>query len=141
MEAMILKGQDAELSIKIVGHKNLHVPNSSDANWLDSNIEVRSGAFKGSVAANLTTQDFLVFRSSLSACLEGRQKSASFITDEDWLSFDLSISSVGRVTVVGKLRSFGIPSAMLKFSFETELGAIDRLLVSVSRISSQFPEK
>jgi hypothetical protein len=140
MSTLQIKGHDGSVVIEVSQYERPDATDRSDANWLSSTIEVKVGSFSGRYAATLTTHDFAAFGTELEALLAREKSIAVFVTDEGWLSLEITIDSRGSGKVIGEACDQG-PRAKLSFAFETDQTYLAEARRAVADLVRTFPVK
>jgi hypothetical protein len=140
MTIIVLEGHGGSVSIEIRDYENAAASDVSDANWLSSRISVTAGPFRGEFDAALTAQDLTYFRNGLAALLETLKGKAEFRSDEEWLSFDIDMQSLGTARVKGIAKANDGSESSLAFSFETDQSYLGKTKAAVDTAVGRFPE-
>ena len=110
-----------------------------DGNWIESEVKLRVGGFRGSYRASLRAEDFAGFRNELATLTETLSGVARFCTMEEQLELELKGDDMGHVRVNGKaLDDAGIGN-VLEFTFEIDQTYLPELTRSVESVMSRFP--
>jgi len=107
------------LSIEILNRESpdSESPDYWEKNWLHSIVEVRVGAFSGSVSANFQAEDFVRIREQLRDLLGWKENDAEFGTLEGWLTARFMMDDRGGITVLGDLVDRPMDGNRLRFQF------------------------
>lgn len=142
MTTLTLRGElGRKLVIGVHGFERDAAEDSYDANWLRCTAEVEQGAFRGSVDASFTTNDFACFLSELDRVMTGESAVASFNTMEEALAFRVDVDRAGRAAVVGKLREVEAGGAELSFNFESDLSFLTKAHSDLKGVVAAFPHR
>ena len=135
-------GQGGHLMVEVLGYENPFAQDTSDANWLNCQVLIRIGEhFRADFPASFATSDFVRFREELTTVLTKVDGTASFLTDEDALSFSIEMSRTGGAVVGGVAQNYGQPQASLSFSFETDQTFLTQTLHHLVTVVTHFPVK
>ena len=104
-------------------------------------MDVEQGAFRGSVDASFTTNDFARLLSEMDRLMTGESVAASFNTMEEALAFRIEVDRAGRATVAGKLREVEAGGAELSFKFESDLSFLTKTHSDLTGIVAAFPHR
>ena len=129
----------SSVTVFIFGYERLNAEDYWDANWLRCQISLNIPPFKGDFNASILTFEFGSFEQELKTLLALNTKSAKFKCLEGGLSLDLEVKSLGQVIVSGNANINNENNASLAFSFETELGFIERTHREVLQLIKRFP--
>ena len=141
MSTVQIKGHDGSVVIEVSQYERPDAADRSDANWLSTTIEVKAGPFSGRYPATLTTHDLAAFSTELEALLAGKKSKAAFVTDEGWLSLEITIDSRGSGKVAGEASCDQGPKAKLSFAFETDQTYLAEARRAMADIVGTFPVK
>lgn len=128
------QSQNERVEIDVHGYERTPVGEYWDDNWLNVDIRVQAGGFKGSVAATFITSELEKFSSELRALFETLSGTAVFTTLENQLNLRLTGDGKGHIDMVGEVADQpGIGNRLhfaLKFD-QTQLGTSIRELANV----------
>jgi hypothetical protein len=136
-----IKGSKASIEIEILGYERPDASDVSDANWLICNVQLKIIQFQGFYEAAFTTTDFLNLKAGLEKALSNLCGSASFISDEEALSFDIKIDSNGTATIAGTAKVHGLPKLNFSFTFETDQSFLQETQNALIKVCKSFPVK
>lgn len=111
----------------------------SDGNWITCDIEIAAGAFRGSLRADLRSEEFLAFLeevTSLSKTLEG---TAMFSTMEGQIALALTGDGKGHVRVEGDAVDDAVPGNRLHFAFEIDQTYLPQICRALEYLLVAFP--
>ena len=110
-----------------------------DGNWIDCELEVAAGAFRGRFRADLRSEEFHAFledTEGLSRALEG---SASFNTVEGAIAVALTGDGNGHVRVSGEAVDPADAGNRLLFDFEIAQACLPDICQSLTYLLAAFP--
>lgn len=110
-----------------------------DANWLEAEVAVQAGAFRGSYKAQIRTDELAELQRGLEQIQGNLGGDAAFHSMEEWLSFRLTGDGRGLFQVTGYAKDAPGTGNRLTFDFEidqTFLGPMQRDLDTILR---EFP--
>ena len=90
-------GTDASeyLIVEITGRTNPSALDYWDGNWVNANIEIYAGGFRGRYSAYLRTKELKDFRDAVTSLYSFKSKEASLETLEGQLSINITGDSLG----------------------------------------------
>jgi len=142
MMTLTLRGElGRRLLIGVHGFERDAAEDPDDANWLRCSAEVEQGAFRGTVEASFTTNDFSCFLSEMDRLMARESTAASFNTMEEALAFRIEVDRAGRATVVGKLREVQAGGPELSFNFESDLSFLTKTHAELKDVVAAFPHR
>ena len=131
-------GTGCSIPIEVLGYEDPDAPATS-YDWLRCNVGIVAGPFAGTLAATITTQDFESFHRELIKVLMDLDGTASFVTDEEWLQFTVTMGRRGNCTITGTSTVFGGPRATLSFEFDSDQSYLAETERGVSSVIEKFP--
>ena len=134
-----IKGTRAETSLTVLGYENTTAENTSDANWLKVEVDLRVGSFSGLYSAAVTTHDFFHFKEELNRVLDDLKGKAVFLTDEGTIELEVEIDAGGKAVVTGKAKVVDLPKVNFSFHFETDQTYLNETLKDVETVIRHFP--
>jgi hypothetical protein len=111
----------------------------SDGNWITCDIQIAAGAFRGSLRADLRSEEFLAFLeevTSLSKTLEG---TAMFSTMEGQIALVLTGDGRGHVRVEGDAVDAAGSDNRLHFGFEIDQTYLPDICRALEYLLVAFP--
>ena len=104
MPEIKLGGQQHEfLRIVVSSREYTDAEDYWDGNWLNCEVEVMAGRFRGRVLGTFRAEEFARLRSDVASLVESDEGQASFATMECQLSFELIKDKMGGVRCKGVL--------------------------------------
>lgn len=110
-----------------------------DGNWLLTEISVRVGAFRGTIRADLRTEELASFRSQLSAVYASLSGEARLVSMEEWIDLRVTGDGLGHFDVEATVRDQAGGGNALQFGLELDQTHIPEMLASLDRIALAFP--
>jgi hypothetical protein len=137
MHEIRIGGETAEfLALAIRGRR---LPDSADywdGNWLNCDLEVAAGAFRGAFSSTIRNEDLERFRRQLTPLYEHLSGTATLEALEGWLCLDLSGDGRGHLEAKAQLCDQPVSGNSLEFRLyldQTNLPALIRQLDEVCR--------
>lgn len=125
--------------VSVQGYERESALDSYDANWLRCSADVEHGAFRGTVAASFSTDDFSRFLEALDEIMSGSGTVAHFTTMEQALDLRVEVDRAGRATVNGQLREHGEFGGALSFAFGSDRSFLAATHADLKGIVAAFP--
>jgi hypothetical protein len=110
-----------------------------DGNWIDCELEVAAGAFRGRLRADLRSEEFHAFLEDMEALSRALEGSASFDTMEGCLAFALTGDGHGHVRVSGEAVDPADAGNRLIFDFAIEPACLPDICQSLGYFLAAFP--
>jgi hypothetical protein len=110
-----------------------------DGNWVDSDIEISIGGFKGKFIANLRTDEYSRFHKQLVNLKSNLYGKASFDSIEHWLSLNISGDGLGHLKVECEAMDDAGIGNTLRFNLEIDQTEIDCITKNIEKILKKFP--
>lgn len=112
-----------------------------DGNWLDAEITLRVGAFRGAYEAQLRTDDFSRFRDALRRLYDELTGDAAFLSLEQWLRLRLVGDGRGHIAVTCDAMDAAGLGNRLTFNLELDQTELPQMLRDLEAILRDFPVK
>jgi hypothetical protein len=110
-----------------------------DGNWIACAINVKAGAFRGQVDADLRAEDFVRFRDGLRRLYDELAGNATFATMEDWLAIDVRVDGRGHFEARCELRDDPGMGNLLTFSISFDQTQLPTVLRDLDAVVLRFP--
>jgi hypothetical protein len=111
----------------------------SDGNWIDCELEVVAGGFRGSFRADLRSEEFQAFLEQLEGLRRTFDSTASFRTIEGQLTLTLTGDSTGVVHVTGEAIDETGVGNRLQFGFDLDQTYLESARQSLESLLAAFP--
>ena len=112
-----------------------------DANWLNTKIQIKVGAFSGNYFAQMQTIDFSGFEKELKRLYTDLNGVTQFYSIEDWLTLKFIGDGIGHFLVECLACDFPGTGNTLKFDLEIDQTYIPELLNQLGNILKKYPLK
>jgi hypothetical protein len=112
---------------------------SSDGNWIDCEVHVAVGGFRGSFRAALRSEEFQTFLEEVEALNRTLEGTATFRTLEDQVAITLSGNGKGTVHVSGETIDSPGTGNRLQFGFEMDQTYLPEICRSLEYLLAAFP--
>jgi len=110
-----------------------------DGNWLNADIEISAGAFRGRYVACLRVDELVRFRDQLAALYETLDGRAEFDSMEEWLQIAVKGDGLGHFEVDCQARDAAGVGNTLKFSLYVDQTQIPAILDGLHQAIERFP--
>ena len=138
-EIMIGNASGQHVAIRPLWRCHPNAANHDDANWIESDIRVTAGRFRGGFRASLRSQDFHRFQAELKSLTETLGGKALFDTMEGQIEIELDGDGKGHVLVKGKMLDEAGIGNTLSFAFEIDQTYLPAIASAVSDVLRKFP--
>jgi hypothetical protein len=132
-------GDGVKIGVTVLGYERATALNTSDANWLNCDIDLAVPPFSGNYRAAISTQDFARFGEQLRGLSQHLVGSAEFSTDEQALRVTLTVGSRGELSIEGEASVTGNVRAALRFQAAADQSYLNDLVRAVSDVTQSFP--
>ena len=119
-------------------------PNSTDywdGNWLDVEVAIQSGTFRGNYRANLRTDELASLLEGLVGLSDNLSGEAALQSMEQWIRLQLAGDGKGHFHVSGDVRDQSGTGNRLTFEFEIDQTELAPIVRDLEAILSEFPVK
>jgi hypothetical protein len=126
----------------LVGAAGRAHPDSNDywdGNWLDSNIEINAGAFRGAYGACLRGDEFQAFRDKLVPLYTALSGEAEFSSMENWLAIKIKGDGLGHFEAECKARDTFGSDSRLEFTLSFDQTQLPEIIKGIDSILEKFP--
>ena len=110
-----------------------------DGNWIDCELEIVAGGFRGNFAADLRSEEFHTFLDEVEGLSRTLQGSASFATREGQIALSLSGDGNGHVRVRGEAIDVAGTGNRLQFGFDVDQTCLPAICRSLEYLLTAFP--
>jgi hypothetical protein len=110
-----------------------------DGNWVNCEIEIQAGRFKGAVPACLRTEEFRDWLAGLESVYSTLDGVATYQTLEAWMVIEVRANDLGHVSVQGHVIDAHVDGNRLCFQIATDQIMLKRTIGSVKRFLKRYP--
>jgi hypothetical protein len=110
-----------------------------DGNWIDCEVQVAAGGFRGNFRADLRSEEFQGLSAELDALNQTLEGTATFSTLDGQLALTLTGDSAGRVRVTGEAVDAAEHGNRLHFSLEIDRAHVPPICESLNALLAAFP--
>ena len=110
-----------------------------DGNWIDCELQVAAGGFRGSLRADLRSEEFQSFLEEMEALKRAVEGTATLSTLDGQITLALTADGVGAVRVTGEAIDAKEDGNRLQFSFEIDQTEVPAICQSLSNLLAAFP--
>jgi hypothetical protein len=140
MHQIHIGGEAAEFFALTVHGRRLAEPTDYwDGNWLDCDVEVAAGAFRGAFGGTIRNEDLERFRDQLAPLHEALSGTATLEAPEGWLCLDLSGDGRGHLEAKGQLCDDPISGNSLEFRIHLDQTHLPTIIRDVDEICRAYP--
>ena len=139
MKSFRIGHHDSEfLDVRIV-RRSHHSRDYWDANWVEAEVEVKVGGFRGTFSAEFRTEELRDFRDELTRLYSFDTKEAKFKTLEDQLSIDIEGDSTGHFSATCVAEDKAGMGNRLRFLLYFDQTEIPEALNGLNEVVREFP--
>lgn len=110
-----------------------------DGNWIDCELQIVAGCFRGGFRADLRSEEFQTFLEEVEGLSRTLEGTASFTTMEGQIALSLTGDGKGHVRVTGEgIDAAGIGNR-LQFAFEIDQTHLPPICESLGHLLAAFP--
>lgn len=110
-----------------------------DGNWLNTEVTIKVGGFRGHVGGYLRTDEFATFREEVTALYSTLSGSATFRTMEEWLLIEMIGDGKGHITAEGSLIDNPGIGNTVRFKLELDQTFLPSLLEELNTLIDRYP--
>lgn len=137
----ILVGESAaqHVLIRPLSRSNPGLFDHWDGNWIDCEVEIAAGAFRGRFRANLRSEEFHAFAGQVDELNRTIDRVASLTSMEGQLSLSLAGDGEGHVQVAGEAVDVAGTGNRLQFRFDIDQTYLSEISRSLGYLLAVFP--
>jgi hypothetical protein len=110
-----------------------------DGNWIDCELEIAAGGFRGSFRAYLRSEEFSAFLEQTQELVQALQGSASLTTMEGQIAVFLTGNGKGTIRVHGEAIDEAGGVNRLQFAFDIDQTYLGPICQSLEHLLAAFP--
>jgi len=110
-----------------------------DGNWIDCELQVSAGGFRGSFRADLRSEEFQGFLEEMEALKRDIEGTATLATLDGQIALALTADGAGPVRVSGEAIDAKENGNRLQFSFEIDETEVPAICESLGNLLAAFP--
>jgi hypothetical protein len=110
-----------------------------DGNWIDCELEIASGGFRGSFRADLRSEEFSAFLEQAQGLVHTLEGSASLTTMEGQIAVFLTGNGKGTIRVHGEAIDEAGGVNRLQFAFDIDQTYLGPICQSLEHLLAAFP--
>ncbi|MCA1559767.1 MAG: hypothetical protein LC804_05700 [Acidobacteria bacterium] len=110
-----------------------------DGNWIDCELEIVAGGFRGGFRADLRSEEFYTFLQEVEGLTRAVQGTASFATMEGRIALSLTGDGNGHIRVAGDAIDVAGTGNRLQFGFDTDQTYLPPICRSLEHLLAAFP--
>jgi hypothetical protein len=111
----------------------------SDGNWIDCEVHIVAGSFRGGFRADLRSEEFEMLLEQLEALDDTLEGTASFSPIEGQIAFSLSGDGKGHIRVSGEAIDEAGTGNRLQFGFDIDQTYVPAIRQSLIHLLAAFP--
>ena len=133
------QSEDEHIEVDVLNYERAPVGEYWDDNWLNVEIRVRAGGFRGKVAAAITTGELKKFLSELQPLYEKFSGGAEFATMEEQLGLRLNGDGKGHIELRGEVTDQAGIGNRLHFTLQFDQSQLRTSISELEQVTAQFP--
>lgn len=140
-EILIGNADGQHLLIRPLSRSQPGLFDEGDGDWIECELSIASGGFRGSFRANLRSEEFTAFLEQTRELVEALQGSASLTTMEGQIALYLTGNGKGAIRVHGEAIDEAGGLNRLQFEFEIDQTSLVPICESLEHLLAAFPVK
>jgi hypothetical protein len=140
MHAIRIGGETAEFLVLTVHGRRL--PDSADywdGNWLNCDVEVAAGAFRGALGGTIRNEDLMRFRGELARLHDQLLGAATLEALEGWICLDLVGDGRGHLEAKGRVCDDPVRGNSLEFRLDLDQSHLPALTRQMDEACRAYP--
>ena len=110
-----------------------------DGNWIDCELQIVAGGFRGGFRADLRSEEFHTFLEEVEGVRRTLDGTASLMTTEGQIALALTGDGKGQVRVTGEAVDAGAAGNRLRFVFDIDQAHLAPMCESLGHLLAAFP--
>jgi hypothetical protein len=112
---------------------------STDGNWIECELEIAAGAFRGAFPAHLRSEEFESFLEEAQDLHRTLDGAATFTALEGQIAFSLTGDGKGHLRISGEAIDDGGAGNRLQFKFDLDQSYLPAICASLEHLLAAFP--
>jgi hypothetical protein len=138
-EILISHSDGQHLLIRALSRSHSGLFDHGDGNWIDCEIELQIGGFRGNFRADLRSEEFHGFLEQLEGMRRTAEGTASFSTMEGQLALTVTGDASDTLRVTGEAIDTAGIGNRLQFAFDLDRAALPDVCQSLENLLTAFP--
>ena len=133
------QSENEHIEINVLNYERAPVGEYWDDNWLNVEISIRAGGFRGKASATIITSELEKFLSELKPLHENLNGTATFTTLEEQLSLRLNGDGRGHIELRGEVADQAGIGNRLNFTLQFDQSQLGTSVRQLEKVTAQFP--
>ena len=138
-EILIGRADAEHVVMRPVGRRHPGLFDHQDANWIECDVDVAAGAFRGALQVDVRADDLSAFLDEVAALDGGADGAASFTPAEGSLMLAVTRDAAGRLRVTGDAVDSADADNRLRFAFDIDEASLADTRASLERVLAAYP--
>ncbi|NUR56389.1 MAG: hypothetical protein HOQ29_18255 [Acidobacteria bacterium] len=138
-EILIGMADAGHVLIRPVGRRHPGLFDHQDANWIECDVGVAAGAFRGALQVDVRADDLSAFLDDVAALEDGTNGAANFTPAEGSLALAVARDAAGRLRVTGDAVDTADADNRLRFAFDIDEPSLRETRASLERVLAAYP--
>jgi hypothetical protein len=138
-EVLIGDASAQHVLIRPLSRSNPGLFDDRDGNWIECEIEVAAGGFRGAFTADMRSEEFHAFMDQVSELSRTIDGAATFTTMEGQLALALTAAGSGQIRIAGEALDLAGGVNRLAFSFDVDPACLSAISRALESLLATFP--
>jgi len=138
-EILIANADGQRLLIRPLTRSHAGLFDYEDGNWIDCEIEVQAGGFRGTFRADLRSEEFHGFLEQVEGLTRTSDATARFSTMEGQLAFTLTAEGSDALRISGEAIDVAGIGNRLQFAFDLDQTVVPDICQALENLLAAFP--
>jgi uncharacterized protein involved in outer membrane biogenesis len=138
-EVLIGDASAQHVLIRPLSRSNPGLFDDRDGNWIECEVEVVVGSFRGAFTADMRSEEFHAFMDQVSELGRTVDGAATFTTMEGQLAIALTARPGGQIRVAGEALDLAAGENRLTFNFDCDPAVLSAMSLSLESLLTTFP--
>jgi hypothetical protein len=137
----IIRGDEGQIALEILGYENVQAQSVDDSNWLRAKLEVRGGPFSGAITFAMTAPELLLLHQQVESATKTLTGSVHFQTMEGNWALNLNFERSGGTIISGTVTSDPGQKNVLHYEFRSDGISLESLVQALGKLVAQYPAR
>jgi hypothetical protein len=138
MAVLVGSGSQAQITLSPTVRSHQGTSDYWDGNWVQCNVSVRAGGFRGEYVACLRTDEFVSFRADLERLYRDLRGTGGFHSMEEWVDIEVRGDGRGHFTGLCRLKDRAGDGNLLECEVEFDQTDVPAMLEQLRKIEAAF---
>lgn len=135
----IIRGDEGQIALEILGYENAQAQSVDDANWLRAKLQIRGGPFSGAITFAMTAHELLLLYREVESATKTLTGSVGFQNMEGNWAMNLNFERGGGGIISGSVTSDPGQKNVLHYELHSDGISLEGFVQALGRLAAQYP--